>query len=525
MLHATNNHAQNATVTIRVQGETIETILKEIETQTELGFFFNNKQVDIHRKVSINAENETITEVLDKLFNGTNVKYSLMDNKIVLSTTIQSPQQNLISIKGAVLDAAGEPVIGATVIEKNNPNHGTITDYNGEFNLENIPEDALLVISYVGYLAQEVRATSRGAIHIRLTEDTQKLEEVVVVGYDTQKKVNLTGSVAIVDGSDLMDRPVANVTQSLQGLVPGLTIGVTKAGGTPGSSYSMNIRGQGNLSDSDTPYVLVDGIEQSLENVNPNDIESISVLKDAAAASIYGARAAYGVILITTKRGKEGKMAFNYNGNFGMVRPINMPKRVNSYEFAKYFNAGWFNGTGSIEYSDEKLALLEQYCKNPAGMNEWPEQDSNWFTVENSPLGVGNTNFYDLHYKNLTFKQDHNISGTGGNDKIQYYVSGGYYSESGLLRYADIDYERISFNANIDARLNSWIKLKTNTKFVNGTSTTPFGDHAIDEDMFFHNIARFRPTVSAYDTNGHFTEISQVPYLQSGSKNDWQKIT
>lgn len=533
LIHATDNYAQTAIVSLNAHNQTIESVLKEIESQSEFDFFFNNKHVNLNRRVTVNAESSNIFQVLDEIFKGTNVKYTVLDKKIVLSTEIENVQQvvNPIKVQGAVVDNQGEPIIGATVVEKGNTQNGTITDYNGEFTLSNLPENSLLVISYVGYLPQEIKATT-GTIHIRLLEDTQNLEEVIVVGYGTQKKVNLTGSVAVVDGSDLHERPVANITQSLQGLVPGLNVGVTNKGGTPGANYKLNIRGQGNLSDSDNPYVLVDGLEQDLSNINPNDIESISVLKDAAAASIYGARAAYGVILVTTKRGKEGKMAFTYSGNFGIVTPRNLPKPVNSYEFAKFFNAGWENGTGGVEYSDEKLALLEQYCKDPTGMNTWPEQTSNWFTVENSPLGVGNTNFYDLHYKKSSFKQDHNISGTGGNDKIQYYVSGGYYKEEGMLRYADVDYSRVNFNASIDAKLNSWIKMKANTKFTEGNSTSPFGGdsdanemHAVDETMFFHNLARFRPTVSPYDSNGHLTEISQVPYLQSGSKNDLKNTT
>ncbi|MDL2281990.1 TonB-dependent receptor [Parabacteroides sp. OttesenSCG-928-G06] len=526
LMYATDNYAQTTMINLQAQEQPLEAVLKEIEKQSEFDFFFNNKHVNLDSKVSVAAENKNIFTVLDEIFEGTNVKYTVLDKKIILSTEIEYPQQvvNGIRVTGTVVDNAGEPVIGATIVDKSNAGNGTITNYNGEFTLTNIDANGTLVISYVGYVTQELKATTQ-PLHIRLLEDTQSLEEVVVVGYGTQKKVNLTGAVAVVDGAELHSRPVANITQSLQGLVPGLTISATNKGGTPGASYNLNIRGQGNLSGSDKPYVLVDGMEQSLDNINPNDIESISVLKDAAAAAIYGARAAYGVILITTKKGKDGKISFNYNGNFGVVRPINIPDRVNSYEFAKYFNAGWKNGTGGVEYSDEKLALLEQYCKDPTGMDTWPEQTSNWFTVENSPLGVGNTNFYDIHYKDASFKQDHNLSGTGGNDRIQYYVSGGYYSEDGLLRYADIDYKRFSFNSNITAKLTSWLKLKANTKYSNADSTTPFGANAVNENMFFHNIVRFRPTVSPYDTNGRFTEISQVPYIQSGSKNDTRNNT
>lgn len=171
-------------------------------------------------------------------------------------------------------------------------------------------------------------------------EDTKQLEEVVVVGYGVQKKVNLTGSVATVEGEDLAKRPVVNVTQSLQGIVPGLTASIPGSGGTPGQSYSLNIRGQGNLSKSDAPYVLVDGVEMNPADINPNDVASISVLKDAAAASIYGARAAYGVILVTTRKGQDGKMRVSYQGTTGWSQALNLPEMANGYEFATFFNDG-----------------------------------------------------------------------------------------------------------------------------------------------------------------------------------------
>ncbi|ANH84185.1 SusC/RagA family TonB-linked outer membrane protein [Niabella ginsenosidivorans] len=438
-------------------------------------------------------------------------------------------------INGKVITEQGDPLNGVTVTLINQTNREgrfAVSDENGNFSFANVTynQKYTLVFEYVGYQADSVTQFSvrneseNNAIVMRLKPSDAKsaLNEVVVVGYGTQKKINLTGAVSVVDGEALANRPVVNATQSLQGLVPGLNVSVNNKGGTPGTSYNLNIRGQGNLSSSDNPYVLVDGMEMSLSDVNPNDIESISVLKDAAASSIYGARAAYGVILVTTKKGSKNKMSFNYNGNVGVTHPAKLPDMVNSYEFAKFFNAGWKNVTGNVEYSDEKLALLEQFVKDPTGMNQWPEQTTNWFLVENSPLGVGNTNNFKLQYKDLALKQDHNLSATGGNDKQQYYVSGGYYDEDGLLHYADINYKRYNLNARLTSQLASWLKLNLNTKYSNDKSTTPFGDNAVNESMFFHNLARMRPTNSPYDLNGHFTELSQIPYLQSGSVNNNQ---
>ena len=343
----------------------------------------------------------------------------------------------------------------------------------------------------------------------------------MVVGYGVQKKVNLTGSVSSVKGESFEHRPVADATQSLQGLVPGLVVSNNNAG-RPGASGTLTLRGQGNLSNTANPYILVDGVEMSLADVNPNDIESISVLKDAAACAIYGARAAYGVILVTTKKGEEGKARINYQGTVGWSTPTVLPDMVDSYQFAQYWNAGVANADSPRLYSDEKLSLLQQYIKDPSSVNPWFElpADANMNPAfENSESGVGNTDYFDLHYKNWAFKQNHNISLSGGGKQAQYYVSGGYYDEQGILRYADINYTRFNFAANLSSQLTDWLKLKVNTKFVHSDQTTPFGDGGLSEG-FYHSLARFRPTVAAVDPNGHFTELTMIPYLQSGTYTD-----
>lgn len=212
-----------------------------------------------------------------------------------------------LSVKGRVVDKQEEPIIGASVLVEGTSN-GTVTDLNGDFTLPNVPSKGKVKISYVGYTTQVIPINGRKYIAVTLYEDAEMLDEVVVVGYGVQKKVNLTGSVSSVNGEELSRRPVANVTQSLQGMVPGLTV-TNGNSGRPGSSASLTLRGQGNLANTANPYVLVDGVEMNLSDVNPNDIENISVLKDAAACAIYGARAAYGVILVTTKKVKKAKCA------------------------------------------------------------------------------------------------------------------------------------------------------------------------------------------------------------------------
>ncbi len=433
------------------------------------------------------------------------------------SDVVSIVQQTTIEVKGVVYDPTGMTVIGASIIEKGNPGNGTITDIDGNFTMK-VPENATLVISYIGYVTQEVKVTPGKPMNITLQEDNQMLQEVVVVGYGVQKKVNLTGSVATVNGNDLEQRPVANATQSLQGMVPGLYVNNSNAG-RPGATATLQLRGQGNLSGTGAPYVLVDGVEMDLADVNPNDIENISVLKDAAASSIYGARAAYGVILVTTKKGQEGKTRISYQGNWGWSSPTVLPEMANAYEYATYFNQACINAGVTPQYSDAKLAEIQQYMQDPSSVNPWGdlrEGESLVAAFENTARGVGNVDFFDLHYKNAAFKQTHNVSLTGGGEKAQYYISGGMYKEDGILRYADIDYKRFNFNASINSKLTDWLKLKVNTKFMNSDSNSPFGTGAYTEG-FYHNLARFRPTISVVDPNGNFTEMSMIPYLQSGT--------
>jgi len=427
-----------------------------------------------------------------------------------------------LSITGKVTDKlTKEGIIGASILVEGTTN-GTITDFDGNFSLSNVPADGKLAVSYIGYAAQVIPVQGKTHFDIVLMEDTETLDEVVVVGYGVQKKVNLTGSVSSVKGDALEHRPVVDATQSLQGLVPGLTVSNGNSG-RPGASGSLSLRGQGNLAGNAAPYVLVDGVEMDLADVNPSDIENISVLKDAAACAIYGARAAYGVILVTTKKGEEGKMRANYQGTVGWTTPTVLPDMVNSLDFVRFWNDGVNNaGASNRRYSDEKIAQLEQYMRDPSSINPWgdlkPGQSMN-AVFENSEKGLGNTDYFDLHYKDFTFKHNHNVSFSGGGKKAQYYISGGYYNEDGILRYADMDYTRYNLNANISSQLTDWLKVKFNTKYMHSDSTSPFGDGGLSEG-FYHSLARFRPTISPVDPNGHFTELSLVPYLQSGTYTD-----
>lgn len=263
-----------------------------------------------------------------------------------------SVSQQVSKIKGNVVDSNGEPIIGATIMEKGTTN-GTVTDLDGNFVL-NVAPGAIIQISYIGFATQELKASDN--LRIKLKEDTEVLDEVVVVGFGTQKKVNLTGSVSVVDEEELRNRPVTNATQALQGVVPGLQI--TQSSGDLNNAPSMNIRGTSTIGQgsSGTPLVLIDGMEGDLNSLNPQDIASISVLKDAAASSIYGSRAPFGVILVTTKSGSTGgKTRFNYNNSFRWATPIRMTRSMNSVDFGSWVNDGNTNSGGGIFFSKDRM--------------------------------------------------------------------------------------------------------------------------------------------------------------------------
>ena len=517
---ANDAYSQKTKLSFDFQGTKLVDLLDEIENKTEFYFLFNEKLIDTDRKVNMSVKNEKIDAILDQLFSGTDVVYTITDRKIILAPSFLSEnEQQQKTITGRITDSRNKPLPGVTVVVKGTT-QGTVTSADGNFSL-NIPSTAeILMFSFIGMRTQELAIEGRTTFMVVMEEETIGVEEVVVVGYGTQKKINLTGAITAVSGVELENMPVVDATHSLQGLVPGLNVNVG-SNTKPGESFSLNIRGMGNLNGNDSPYILVDGMEMSLSDVNPKDIESISVLKDASVSAIYGSRAAFGVILVTTKKGSPDKTTFSYSGNVGLTTPIKLPELVNSLDFAKYFNAGTYNALGTEQYSELQLQALEQYIKNPTGMSILPTLNSNFYTNwEDTPNGVANTNWLNFHYKKFSVKQNHNLSISGGNKITQYFISGGYYTEGGSMRYADINYDRFNLNANISSQVLSWAKIKLNTKYTESNYDDPFPPDF--EDSFFHNIIRMRPNVSPYDLNGNFNEQSVVPYLQSGaySKQD-----
>ena len=423
---------------------------------------------------------------------------------------------------GVVKDAFGE-VVGASVVVKGTTN-GVVTDFEGKFSLDNVKKGDILEISFVGYKTQEVKWNGT-PLDILLTEDTEMLEEVVVVGYGSQKKTNLTGSVSQVKGEVLESRPVANAAQALQGVVPGLNLSVGSGGGEMNQSLGMNIRGAGNLGtgSSAAPLVLIDGIEGDLTTVNPSDIESISVLKDAASASIYGARGSFGVILVTTKNGAEGKTNVSYSGNVRFNTAIAIPEMANSVDFANYWNVASINsGTGTY-FNEEKMNRIKAYHAGTLkhGTDDF-DGDGKWDAYGNA---FGNTNWFDEFYAKNVPTHEHNISISGGTKDIQYLVSGNYLDQKGLLNHGEDLFNRYTTNAKIAAKLADWVKVDYNLKWTRTDYNRPTYLTSNGGGLFYHNIARRWPVCPVTDPNGNWLEGMEINELENGGltvdQKDW----
>ena len=328
---ATQTYAQSAKVTVVSQQTTVGNVISEIEKQTDYLFIYNESDVDLSRNVSVNKKDKSVSEVLDKVLDGTGLSYAIEGKNIMLrkqGARSQAVQQDKV-VKGNVVDSNGEAIIGANVVLLGTTN-GTITDIDGNFVLNDIKKGDIIEISFIGYKSLKLTYNG-GTIKATLKEDSKALEEIVVVGYGAQKKVNLTGSVASVSTKDLKDRVQPNVLSAVQGTVPGVTV-ISRPGQTP----SINFRGRGNLGSSSPLYVIDGAIADAsfFSNLDPNSIESISFLKDAASSSIYGSRAAYGVVLVTTKQGKKEKLNVAYNGYVGVKTPTYLPDMLDSWDYA-----------------------------------------------------------------------------------------------------------------------------------------------------------------------------------------------
>ena len=519
--HATTSNSQNVRVTISEKTISLDKLINEIEKQTSYLFIYGENDIDLTQVVKVNAKNKTLSEVLDNALKNLGISYEFANNYISLrsggnSTVLSAPQQAK-KVSGVITDSNGEPIIGANILVKGT-NNGTTTDLDGNYTLE-MPSNAVLSISYIGYLTQEISVKDKAVINITMKEDSKSLEEVVVIGYGTVKKSNLTGAITQVKAEDLPQAGNMSLGQMLTGKAAGMQVSLQSA--QPGGGVWMQIRGNAaGGAGNKGPLYVIDGFPISTEdmepesknrykagnksplnNLNPADIASIEILKDASATAIYGARAANGVVLITTKRGKEGeKPKVQYSGSVSFQKKVKQIDMLNSPDFMTETNRVLYE-----DYlSDNKIGVYGN--TDPSTVAPFSPKYS-----ADQIANAQTTDWLGAVERNGVITQ-HNVSLTGGTDKTSYYISGNYYDHQGVVKNNGI--QRYSGRANFDQKLGKYIKTGINFNVSQVKSdNVPLGDGGNENAGVIRAAMNANPSIPIYDEEGNYTLDPDQPYL------------
>ncbi len=435
-LSAVTTWSQNEKLTLKMENSTITDVLSSIEAQTGLSFFYQDEQLKSVSPVNVDANGETVTEVLTDILSNTNLDFRIVDKHVVIFPHEEKPgnaplnQQDELLVRGKVTDSQGESIPGVTITVKGTSG-GTITDIDGNFSIMVDEAADILIFSFVGMKSQEVSIGDRNEINVTLEEDLVGLDEVVVVGYGSMRKSDMTGTVASIPQDRLEMVPNVDITQAIQGAMPGITISTNSAGAAPNSS--ILIRGRNSIKASNNPLVVLDGIpyEGALSDISPNDIKSIEVLKDASSAAIYGSRGANGVILVTTKQGRKGETVISYDGYYSLQKMANFPELLNGEEFYKF-----------------------KMERNPSTMTEAEQEiyeSGEWVDWTDLALRDGKS-------------QNHTLSVSGGNEKTNFYISGNILDVKGLA--VNDKFLRVSNRVNLQTDITDWLTFGTRTSFT-----------------------------------------------------------
>ncbi|MDR3261937.1 MAG: SusC/RagA family TonB-linked outer membrane protein, partial [Tannerella sp.] len=479
-LYAGETHSQISKVNINKQDISIQDVLNEIERQADYLFIYNSNDVNPERKVSLRVKNMEVTEVLNKIFHETEIYYAVEGSNIMLMKRPDVQQQDRKTITGTVIDASGEPIIGASV-RISGTNFGTSTNQDGVFSFtrpDNLRTDASITVSYIGYVSQTKMFGAGINLDFVLQEDLTNLEEIVVVGYGTQKKATLTGSVVAINNEKLGTTKNQNIQNMLTGKLPGVR--VIQQTSEPGvmNNY-FDIRGFG------TPLVVIDGITRSmdeLQRMDPGDIESISILKDASAA-IYGVHSSNGVVLVTTKKGEDGKTQVEYSMYYGLQFPAEVLRPAGAFD---------------------RMTLM-----NEKTMRNQNEPKLTYFDEDFEKLRTGETKSYDWYdaiIRTSAPQQQHNINIKGGTDRINYFTNFGYLNQDGFFTSNDLNYSRYNLRANLNAKITDRLSLTVRLSGVLDNRERP---HA---DVWGVFAALWRtPTTTSIYANDNPAYYGQVP--------------
>lgn len=472
-------NAQN--ITLRMSNVTVKQAMDELKSKSGYSFVFSSQDVDTHKNITVESDNQPLGHVISQIVAGQGLAYTIEGKTIILrkATAGLVQQQNNKRITGVVKDANGEPVIGANIVVKGTTN-GTITDMDGNFVLD-VPADAVLHVSYIGYSDKEIPVGNQTVLTVSLAEDSRALDEVVVIGYGTARKIDLTGSTSSLGGDKLRVKSSPQLSTQMQGQMAGVQI--TRTSGDPSAGSSIRVRGVTTLSTND-PLVIVDGVPGSLMDIAPEDVKDIQVLKDAASAAIYGSRAAAGVILVTTNRAKDKEFHLSYNMEYGIDKATTVPKFANAVQWMQGYNELTYNDGASFPYSSYSEDFLNSYMQNRL----------------TDPDRYPDTDFMSLGLKNHTNHQRHSLSLTGGTDKLKTNFSLNYYDADAL--YRNKSYERINVRSNNDYQINSWIHANVDVNLMYAKSLAP---HSLEGSSMGDLMYR-SPIYNVYWSDGRYAD-------------------
>lgn len=468
MMVAAHSYSQSTMLSLKLSGSTIKEVLKEVEGKSEFIFLYKNEEMNDQLKVNIDVRNASINEILDKILVGQNLSYDVYNRQVIIRKSTNENHESFSTltqsskISGKVTDSSGAPLPGVSVVLKGSTS-GTITDTDGNYSLTSVPTKAVLQFSFIGMKSQEVEVGEKTTVNVKLEEESFGIDEVVAIGYGTQKKSDMTGSITQVKADELATVSVSNPIQALQGRAAGVAVLTNNA---PGSSPTMRIRGSGSINAGNDPLYVVDGfplMNSNLNDINPNDIESIEVLKDASSSAIYGSRGANGVVIITTKKGSKGTNNLTVNSYYGIQTPERLVEMLGRDEFIKFVNDAYTYSKGKPVYSEA----------NPA-----PAYNTNWQKeIINKSAAI----------------QEHSVTFDGGKDRTSYMLSGGVFSQDGLLPASG--YEKYTLRTNLSHEFSKWLTVGTHLQFSNSQQDT--------RDNPTSNVFRFGwPTMPVKNPDG-----------------------
>ena len=532
---AVESHAQNARITLNASNSSVKDVLKEIEKQCDYTFFYNDQSIDMERRVHLNVKNREIKEVLTNIL--PNCALVVEGKRIILIPQPQKVHQNKKTITGTIVDDRGDPIIGANIIERGTTN-GVVTNIDGDFSIL-VSENATVQVSYIGYIMQEVAVRNQSNIRIILRENLKTLDEVVVIGYGAVRKKDLTGSVIQIRPDRIANENSQTVQDVLRGTA-GLSVGLSndaKGGG------SLNIRGQRSVytdGSHNDPLLILDGMQfyGELSEINPDDIEQIDVLKDASSAAVYGAKAANGVIIITTKKGKSGKPVVNFTANLGLTTRVDYERYFTPNEYLQhkvdYYESNTFgvNPAGQWEaYQTGSMANTPYYYTNfnnlptVISLEQWRNYTQNANGESDQSIWARRLNFHDelldnylagklVNWEDYIYRtgiqQDYNASVSGANDKANYYLSVGFLDNQGVRKGNDYSTVRVNMKVNMD--VNKWLTIGANVNFQDRTD----GDDYDPEGMRGN-----APWANRFDEEGNIVQYTLPSYSMKGNSADF----